>query len=122
MATKKKPAPIPDILGALSVEDEGHLDHEGKIWIVDERGLCVAELESNEEAIIGPKAALRNAELLTLAPLGVELARLIEAQFGEAIQTGEEINGGDAVDFITQTLYPLALDIVQRNDEAKETR
>lgn len=54
--------------GPWSIEDEGHLDHAGDLWIVDDRGLCVAEIESEEDAVIGPSEAEYNAHLLTAAP------------------------------------------------------
>ena len=53
---------------------------------------------------------------------GLKLARAIVDQFGEAIETDAEINGGDAVDFIAEHLYPEALAIVQDADNKQEGR
>lgn len=54
--------------GPWNVEDEGHMDHEGKLWVVDSRGLCVAELEMYHDAVIDEDEAETNAALIAAAP------------------------------------------------------
>ena len=72
MKTKHTPGP-------WAVEDEGDLDHEGKLWIVDSQMLCVAEIEIEKEAIIGPDEANANAIIISAAPsswaLAVEISK-----------------------------------------------
>lgn len=53
---------------------------------------------------------------------GLKLARMVVDQFGEAIETDDEISGADAVDFLTGELYPEALAIVQDLNNAQEGR
>lgn len=67
MKNKIKPQAVKPSPLSWSVEDEGNLDHDGKIWIVDPRGLCVAELEVCEEATIQPDEAAANAALIVRA-------------------------------------------------------
>lgn len=72
METRRRSARSPE---PWTVEDDGHLDHEGKFWIVDARGLCVAEVESYDDAHIGPMEAEKNSDLLAAAPALLEIAK-----------------------------------------------
>ena len=54
--------------GPWSIEDEDHIEHPSQIWIIDGRGLCVADVDIYEEAVIGPAEAEYNAHLISAAP------------------------------------------------------
>lgn len=72
MANKHDPSP-----GPWSVEDEGHMDHEGYIWVVDARGLCVAELECSSEGVIGRAEAEANADMIGACRAMAEALRVV---------------------------------------------
>lgn len=71
--------------GPWLVEDEGHLEHEGSLWITNEKGLCVAELRDDwKEAVIGLKEATANAQLIAAAPEMLDaLKRIADASDGK---------------------------------------
>lgn len=83
--------------GPWKVEDDGHLDHEGKLWVVDERGLCVAELESYDEAVITPTEAEYNAGLISAAP---ELLALVKQYRKETLEQGADLDDVAALDVV----------------------